>query len=976
MKSLLHTSVLGIASSFALAAPVIEVVAEFERPPTSPLAALVLAGDGNFYGTTSGGGWNDRGTIFRMTPAGALTVLVHFTGTNGAVPVTGLTVGPDGSLYGTSSAGGANGLGTIFKMTTAGALTTLVNFSGSTAPAKGGVPSGELHLAADGNFYGTTSAGGVNDLGTVFKMTPTGTLTTLKEFTGTSGSGKGAEPRGRLAADAAGTTLFGVCGRGGADDLGSVFKITTSGTFTSLKEFTGASGNTKGESPSGGLVRATDGNYYGVTESGGADDLGTVFKITSGGNLTTLADGSTANGGAFNGALFQAADGNLYGTAGSGGTEDLGAVFRITTGGAFTVVHSFIGDEGFTPRSALVAGADGALYAPASAGGPGLRGTLFKISTTGVFAKLADFAPAAAWSPAGGLTPAADGTMLATFTEGGTAGFGVVSRITNAGVVTPVVSFSGLEGADRGAEPVGALLATTSGDYYGLTRRGGVNDGGTAFRISADDTFTSLSGFGSTTGQFPEDTLTLGSDGFFYATAGEGGVNGLGTIFKMTQNGARTRLISFTGISGTAPGARPNGTLTAGDNGDLFGTTAEGGTSDIGTLFRLTATGELLPLVQFTGANGATPLGALVRSVDGNFYGTTSAGGGSNLGTVFRLSPVGTLTTLAQFTGASGAARGAMPAGTLLCAPDGTLYGTTTSGGTNGFGTVFRISSSGVHSTLFDLTGTNGAGGPSAPVFASDGNLYAASPDGGPRGGGVVYRIRQFGPHIGTEAPSMLTNSSATFSAMLISGGETTTVSFEYGSTTALGSETSGAASASAHPEFILAGLTPGQEIFYRAKATNASGTSLGVIRSFVVPTAFAVWKTAALGNANADDLSDIDGDGLSLLHEYALSLSPTVSDASAMPSAELRAYAEGKRLAVVISRDPAHNDITLEVQSASDVAGTWTTIASSINGAPFSGAGYFAGETGGEGIKTVEIRDTVNITDAPQRFIRLRFQH
>jgi hypothetical protein len=148
----------------------------------------------------------------------------------------------------------------------------------------------------------------------------------------------------------------------------------------------------------------------------------------------------------------------------------------------------------------------------------------------------------------------------------------------------------------------------------------------------------------------------------------------------------------------------------------------------------------------------------------------------------------------------------------------------------------------------------------------------------------------------------------------------------------------------------------------------------LGAIRSFTVPTAFAAWKIASLGDGSADDLSDVDGDGLTLLHEYALALSPTAPDAA--PAPELRNYIEGQRLSILVTRDPARDDVTIEVQSASEIAGPWTTIASSVNGAPFSGSGYFAGEVAGSAVRTVEIRDTVNIADAPQRFIRLRLQH
>lgn len=975
---------LAILQFAAFAIPAYDVVIDFERPPNAPLGPLVLASDGNFYGTTSEGGHYDLGCIIKLTPAGALTVIANFNGANGATPLAGLVIGVDGAFYGTTSAGGTGDFGTVFKVTAGGVLTTLIHFTGTAGVAKGAVPGGELYLAGDGNFYGTTQAGGASDYGTIFKMTPAGVLTTLREFTGINGTTKGAQPRGKYAADLAGTTLFGICASGGADDVGTIYKITTGGAFTSLKEFTGTSGNTKGEAPAGGLIRAVDGNYYGVTEAGGADDHGVIFKITSGGSYTLLASGSIASGGAYAGALLQGPDGSFYGTSANGGTNDLGVIFQLTTGGAYTVLAEFSGANGSTPRAALVQGIGGILYGTCSAGAAGERGAIFSVTTAGAYTRLAQFTNTEGWSPAGGLTVYADGALLATFSQGGEGGWGTVSKITGAGSIAPIASFTGTGGTVRGAEPVGALLKTPSGLIYGLTRRGATSGGGTAYRLDTTGTFTTLSGFGSATGQLPEDGLVLGEDGFFYATASEGGAAGLGSIFKMSATGTRTLLVSFTGTSGAAPGARPNGSLAAGDNDEFYGTTAEGGLSGKGTIFRMTATRTLLPLIEFTGANGATPLGALVRGPDGNFYGTTSAGGSGNLGTVFRLTPAGTRTTLVEFTGTAGAARGSTPVGTLLSAPDGTLYGTTATGGIYGFGTVFRISQDGVYSALFDFSGNAapnpGAGGPGALVFGSDGLIYGSAGDGGLRGGGVVFRLSHLGPHAGTTSANSLTASGATLNAQIFTGGETTSVSFEYGLTLSLGNTTTAqsiqAANSPSPLSRNIAGFTSGQKVYYRVKAINASGTSLGLIQNFTVPSPFSVWKQAMLGDADAPDLNDPDSDGLTLLQEYALSLSPTSPNDPEQPTAAIRTYAEGRRLSLVIPRDPAHNDITIEVEAADDPHGPWTTIASSSNGAPFSGTGYFAGETPGEGIKSVEVRDIVNTADAPRRFLRMRFSH
>ncbi len=191
-------AVLAGAAFFALwaagslgAAPTAEIVAEIKQAPTTPTAALTVGADGNLYGTTLTGGASNNGTIFRLSPAGELTTLVHFNGTNGANPWGALTLGPDGNFYGTTSDGGAGVGGTFFRLSPAGALTTLA----SLASIDGRSPYAPVTLGADGNFYGTTSQGGASGLGTVFRASPAGVLTKLVEFTGTTGPNRGMTPR-------------------------------------------------------------------------------------------------------------------------------------------------------------------------------------------------------------------------------------------------------------------------------------------------------------------------------------------------------------------------------------------------------------------------------------------------------------------------------------------------------------------------------------------------------------------------------------------------------------------------------------------------------------------------------------------------------------------------------------------------------------------------------------------------------------
>jgi len=276
-----------------------------------------------------------------------LTTLGSFNGSNGSAPRDSLIADAQGNLYGTTSAGGANGSGTVFKLTTGTSpnLAALSSFNGTN----GATPFGGLIADAQGNLYGTTVGGGANNDGTVFKLT-TGanpTLTTVASFNG----GDGSRPYGGLIIDTQGN-VYGTTSGGGANGDGTVFKLTPGAnpTLTTLATFNGANGNL----PTAGLLADGQGNLYGTTEGGGAHGDGTVFKLTTGGipTLTTLASFSGSNGiSPFFGSLIADAQGNLYGTTDQGGANGDGTVFKLTTGVSptLTTLASFNGSNGSTP---------------------------------------------------------------------------------------------------------------------------------------------------------------------------------------------------------------------------------------------------------------------------------------------------------------------------------------------------------------------------------------------------------------------------------------------------------------------------------------------------------------------------------------------------------------------------------------------------------------------------------------------------
>ncbi len=342
-----------------------------------PFASLVQGADGNFYGTTEGGGSTDCvtdgcGTLFKITTAGALTSLYSFCTPlpcyTGYQPYAALIQANDGNFYGTASEGGDHGRGSIFKMTPAGVVTELHGFNGSD----GDYPYAALVQASDGNFYGTT--GGYLTYGSVFKMTPDGVVTALYLF---QGQPDGGDPYAPLVEGADGN-FYGTTYYGGANDEGTVFKITPTGTLTTLYSFSGPDGS----SPDGALLLAADGNFYGTTRAGGANSSGTVFKITAGGTLTTLYSFG-AEGRVPVGALVQASDGSFYGTTYEGGTGGVGTIFKLTPDGTLTTLHNFRSDgaDGAYPAAGLVIGGDGNFYGTTAGGGANAPdGTVFQLS--------------------------------------------------------------------------------------------------------------------------------------------------------------------------------------------------------------------------------------------------------------------------------------------------------------------------------------------------------------------------------------------------------------------------------------------------------------------------------------------------------------------------------------------------------------------------------------------------------------------
>jgi uncharacterized repeat protein (TIGR03803 family) len=360
------------------------VLHDFANSPdgVSPDAAVGIDAAGNVYGTTFEGGDPTCfcGIVFKIAPGGAESILLTFTGANGATAYSAPVVDKSGNVYGTTYAGGVGqdgGQGTIFKIAANGSATSLYSFCTTSNCPDGGNPVGNLIMDKRGNLYGIGQEGGVNGSGVLFEYTAGGTEKVLYSF---DYSTSGGAPDSTIVQDAAGN-FYGTAYGGGAGGCGTIFEVTPKGKETTLYAF--ACGN-DGRFPNGLTIDAS-GNLFGTTQLGGKSGYGTVWELPAGGTEKVLYAFANGAGGAMPfGPLARDSKGNLYGTASGGGTG-AGTLFKISPKGKETVLHTFApdGSDGSLPSAGLVYH-KGAFYGTAVNGGAGngcganACGTVFK----------------------------------------------------------------------------------------------------------------------------------------------------------------------------------------------------------------------------------------------------------------------------------------------------------------------------------------------------------------------------------------------------------------------------------------------------------------------------------------------------------------------------------------------------------------------------------------------------------------------
>jgi uncharacterized repeat protein (TIGR03803 family) len=405
--------------------------------------------------------------------------------------------------------------------------------------------------------------------------------------------------------------------------------------------------NSIGDSPNAGLIQSSNGRFYGTAFSGGSQGNGTVFQMDSNGLVTLVyafpngtAGNNPPNGQGPYDALIQGTNGFLYGTAIYGGANDDGTVFRMTTNGTGVEAWSLnSASSGEWPYAGLVQGQNGDFYGTANFGGANGYGEVFKLTPGGALTGIYSFDNEDGAYPTPTLMQGGDGNFYGATFGGGANSSGTIFRMTPAGVFTSLFSFA----ETNGAMPVWALTEDLAGNFYGATFGGGAYGAGTVFKLAADGAFTCLYSFtGGNDGANPNGGLLLASDGNLYGTTQVGGAYRFGTLFRISLDGTLATLVQFDGDQG----ANPQGTLIQGTDGNLYGTALSGGASDVGTIFRLSINSPLQitqqpqPQQAFPGATVAfsvATFGSLPVSYQWLENGTNLSDGGNVSGSSSRI---------------------------------------------------------------------------------------------------------------------------------------------------------------------------------------------------------------------------------------------------------------------------------------------------------------------------------------------------
>lgn len=637
-------------------------------------------------------------------------------------------------------------------------------------------PVGQLAVY-NGQFYGVTFNGGFNsstgmyNSAGIFKMSNTGAVTMLHEFTGTEGS---VPYSGLTLANGAFYGVMSYTDQYG-DGYGTLYKIAPNGSFTVVHAFTGYNYNnppaSDGAYPFGKLTLASDGKLYGITSEGGAYVTisgfagdGALFCFDPSTNTSTVIhsfNNTTDGGGLPAFALVEGPDGALYGMIQhiNGNSIDYDTIYKINKNGTgYTIVHTFATNgsdpAGLYPYSDLIKASDGNIYGSCMKGGLYGLGTVFKlVPSTGSVTRLWSFDGYTGAYPdsiffGNRMTQGTDGNLYGVTYEGGYYGYGTAFKLTLSGACSVLADFN----YNNAVTPNPLVQNGTS--FYMTSFNGGIFSTppdfygyGAALSIKSTGAIKVLQSFHQQDSYIPSAPLT--QDGsYFYGEGDQGGEYGNGVIYKIDSSGHYTILHHFHDDQKVFwEGNGPIGGLLLARDGNLYGMTSIGGYYNKGTLFKVSTRGVFTVLHHFAitpdgNSEGTYPFSSLAQGVypDNNLYGALANGGPSlnPQGTLFCTDTAGkNFKVIWYFAGPEGSNPECTPV------PDGNgfLYGTCANGGANGLGTIWKISTNGATFTkLFDFDNTHGASpGYEGKLALVNGSLYSTTFSGGANNQGVVF---------------------------------------------------------------------------------------------------------------------------------------------------------------------------------------------------------------------------------------------
>ena len=577
---------------------------------------------------------------------------------------------------------------------------------------------------------------GGNGSGSLFTINPDGSgFSKLKSFDGTNGR----LPGGKII-KATNGNFYGVTSAGGSFGLGVVYNLNANGTgYFPIFNFDGVNGM----NPVGGLLQGPDGYLYGATSGGGSGKSGVIFKINvDGTGFQKLIEFDGVNKGSVpTGVPLIASNSILYGMTTGGGQNGAGVIYSVNTNGSnFSKLRDFPSSAVPVPVGGLIQAADGNLYGLTYFGGTTDEGQLFRMSTNGSgYTGILNFTGNNQVHPIGGLFQASDGFLYGVFESGR------IFKSTIAGANFSIVAFSGID--DYGTLP--ALYETSTSEIIGINTVGGANNKGYLFKLSSGGSgYTSIFDFDTDKGFYQSmqdlsSTVTEMLPGTLLGSVNMGGASNNGVIFKLTLGGTYTKLTEF-----PVEAQFPRSQLLSGLDGSLYGITEYGGSKGFGTIFKIKADGTgYTKLFEFTGsATGSYPRGNLVRNATGTLFGTTNQGGINNSGVVFKINPDGSgfskLHDFDDFVNTV-ALNGASPEAGLALGSDGDLYGTTSVGGTApAFGVIFKVKQEGTNFTkLFDFSSASGRFVLGTMLQIGTSDLMVVTRNGGVNNKGVLFKI-------------------------------------------------------------------------------------------------------------------------------------------------------------------------------------------------------------------------------------------